>query len=247
MPALEAFRARIGAISPHAPLLILDDARSAQNSAVQRVRAASRECARGLEGPLVVVSPHSRETGVYVSTRGGLADFGVPRADAPYAVDTELSARVASAWGRPTLEEPLDHGITVALQLLGWTEPVVAVGLGERDPDIPAAAASLADVLRPLEGSIVASVNGGAGVTARGPLTELPEGAALEESFSEALRTDVGALGRLAPRLASEAGSCGLGPLLVLARLFPGASMEVLAHEWPYGVGYPVAITRAMS
>lgn len=244
MPELDATRARIGAISPHAPLLVLDDARSGPEGAVERVRAASRECARSLEGPLVVVSPHARETGVYVSTRGGLRAFGVPRADAPYAIDLELSTRVASAWGRPALEEPLDHGITVPLRLLDWTEPVVAVGLGERERDIDAAAASLADVLRTVQGSVVASVNGGAGVTARGPLTKLPQGRALENALLWALQKDVASLETLGPRLASEAGSCGLGPLLVLARLFPGASMEVLAHEWPFGVGYPVAITR---
>lgn len=247
MPALDAARARIGAISPHAPLLVLDRAPLSEDGAVERVRAASRECARRLDAPLVVVSPHSRETGVYVSTRGGLRGFGLPRADASYAIDLELSARVASGWGRPTLDEPLDHGISVPLQLLGWTGPAVAVGLAEEDPDIEAAATSLAEVLGRLPGTVVASVNGGVGVTARGPLTELPEGRALEESFSAALATDVGSLGTLAPRLASEAGSCGLGPLLVLARLFGGVSMEVLAHEWPYGVGYPVAITRTTS
>ena len=195
----------------------------------------------------MVVSPHSRQTGVYLSTRGGLRGFGVPRADATFAVDVELSARVASGWRRPTLEEPLDHGVTVPLQLLGWTGPLVAVGFGEQERDIDAAAASLADVLGDVAASVVASVNGGAGVTPRGPLTKLPQGRSLENALLWALQKDLGSLETLAPRLASEAGSCGLGPLLVLARLFAGSSMEVLAHEWPYGVGYPVAITRATS
>lgn len=228
---------------PHAPLLVLDDPRSRANVALERVRAASREVARVLTGTLVVVSPHARQTGVYMSTRGGLRAFGVPRADATYDVDRQRSARVVSSWGRPVLDDPLDHGVTVPLGLLDYEGPVVAVGLAEDEEDVPGAARSLARALKPIDASVVASVNSGAGVTARGPLTALPHGAALEEELREVLEEDLGGLHELAPRLATEAGACSLGPLLVLAHLFAGSSMEVLAHEWPFGVGYPVAVT----
>jgi len=212
---------------------------------LERVRAASREVAHCLDGILVVVSPHSRGTGVYTSTRGGLHAFGVPRADATYAVDRGVSARVASGWGRPTLDEPVDHGVVVPLELLGWTGSVVAIGFAEDEPDIPEAARSLSRALAELPEwsamSVVASVNGGAGVIPRGPLTELPRGRSLEEELAAALEGDVASLTSLAPQLASDAGSCSLGPLLVFAHLFAGATVRLLAHEWPYGVGYPVA------
>lgn len=142
------------------------------------------------------------------------------------------------------LDDPLDHGIVVPLELLAWSDPVVAVGFAEDEPDVAGAALSLADTMGSIEADVVASVNGGVGVTARGPLTELPRGRELEEELRGALGGDPALLEEVAPRLATEAGSCGLGPLLVFARLFAGASMEVLAHEWPFGVGYPVAVTR---
>ena len=239
--------ARTGALVPHAPLLVLDDARSRADVALERVRAGAREVATLLDGTLVVVSPHAPATGVYVSTRGGLRAFGVPRADAAYNVDQDMSARVAALWGRPALDEHLDHGVTVPLRLLAHDGPVVAVGIAEVEAGVVDVARSLAQALEPVEAAVIASVNGGAGVTARGPLTELPQGAALEAELRSVLEEDVGGLHELAPRLAADGGSCSLGPLLVMAHLFEGMSMDVLAHEWPVGVGYPVAVTRTAS
>lgn len=236
---------RIGAISPHAPLLLLNGALAPEQAAVERIREASRGVALSLGGTLVVISPHSRRTGVYLSARGGVSGFGIPRADAAFDVDRELSARIASSWRRPTLPDPLDHGVVVPLELLSWSGRVVAIGIAENEPQVEAAAASLAEALGPEEATIVASVNGGVGVTARGPLTELPGGRALEEDLRRVLERDLSELEELAPRLAAAGGSCALGPLLVLAHLFEGISMDVRSHEWPFGVGYPVAITRA--
>ena len=238
---------RLGAIVPHAPLLVLEQPSRRAGIALERVRAASREVARILTGTLVVVSPHARRTGVYVSTRGGLRGFGVQRADAAYDVVEGLSARVAAGWGRPKVHDPLDHGITVPLELLARSGSVVAIGIAEDEPDVGGAAVSLARALEPLDVPVVASVTSGAGVTPRGPLTELPNGLVLEEELREVLEDDMGGLRELAPRLATEAGSCSLGPLLVLAHLFAGTSMEVLAHEWPVGVGYPVAVSGGIA
>lgn len=236
--------ARIGAILPHAPLLLLDETPAREQAAVERVRAASRALAAELSGTLTVVSPHARETGVYLSTRAGLRDFGVPRPDAPVEIDVDTSARIGSAWDRPMLSAPLDHGVAVPLALLSWEGPVVAIGIAEREPDIAAAASSLAEVLTSQDATLIASVNGGAGVTPRAPLTELPGGLALEKDVRRVLGRDLTDLEDLALRLATDGGSCALGPLLVLARLFYGMSMDVRAYEWPFGVGYPVAITK---
>lgn len=239
-------RARIGAILPHAPLLLLDETPAREQPAVERVRAASRALADELSGTLMVLSPHARETGVYLSTRGGLRDFGLPRADASFEIDVETSARIGSGWRRPMLSDPLDHGVTVPLGLLSWRGPVVAIGIAEGDePDLTAAASSLAEVLASHDATVIASVNGGAGVTPRAPLTEVPGGLALEEDVRRALGRDLADLEDVAPRLAGAGGSCALAPLLVLSRLFPGVSMDVRSYEWPFGVSYPVAITKS--
>lgn len=245
MPELAMPSARIGAILPHAPLLLLDVAGSRDHAAVERVRAASRALAAEMSETLVVVSPHACETGVYVSTRGGLSHFGLPRADARFELDMAASARIGSGWGRPMLSDPLDHGVTVPLGLLSWERPVVAIGIAETESEVAAAASSLAEVLGSLDATVVASVNGGAGLTPRAPLTELPEALAAEEDVRRALTRDLADLIGVAPRLATAAGSCALGPLLVLARLFPGISMDVRSYEWPFGVSYPVAVTKS--
>jgi hypothetical protein len=134
----------------------------------------------------------------------------------------------------------------VAVELLVPATPVIAVGFAETDPDLHGAAAGLAEAIERSDlgdVSIVASVNSGAGITPRAPLTELAGGEALEHEMARVVKKDVGDLGDIAPRLVAGGASCGLGPLLVLARLFEGVSMEVVAHVWPYGVGYLVART----
>ncbi len=91
---------------------------------------------------------------------------------------------------------------------------------------------------------VVASVNTGAGVTARAPLGELPEGLELERELVAGLARDAATLVDGGAALAALGGSCAGGPLTVLGRLFAGLRGRVLAHEWPYGVGYLVATMR---
>lgn len=235
-------------ILPHAPLLLPEVLESSPESATARVRAGCVAAAPSISGPrALVVSPHALRTGVYASPYGDLAALG-PRAPAALcALDVVLTEEIARRWDRPLLDEPLDHGVVVPLLLANPTVPIVAIGL-EEGGDAAAEAASLARVLEELgaEGTLVASANLSAGLTDRAPLTRLSGAEELERELVDALQRDVGSLLQTAPRLASEAGSCALGPLALLGHLFGGRPAEVLAHEWPYGVGYLVAtITSA--
>ena len=232
-----------GLILPHAPLLLPEVLVSSREGAAARVRAGCVAAALSMSGPrALVASPHAVRTGVYVSPYGDLAALG-PRAPAALCpLDLAFSEELARRWGRPLLEEPLDHGIVVPLLLAEPAVPVVAIGF-EEGGESAEEAASLAQILRDLEmeGSVVASANLSAGLNDRAPLTRLTGAEQLERETTEALMRDAGTLLQNAPRLAAEAGSCGLGPLALLGHLFEGSPAEVLAHEWPYGVGYLVA------
>jgi hypothetical protein len=213
-------------------------------TALEDVRAATRALVDSAPPVAVLVSPHASKSGVYVETRGDLSAFGVPRADARLHLKMDLVDAVAERWGRPLIDEPLDHGIVVPL-LLGFHETtVIAVGL-EEGATAEEDEVSLAGALRSLgpEISVVASVNTGAGITPRAPLSEIPGSIGLESGLRDAMERDGAELAAFASRLGREAGSCGGGPLGVLARLFAGRRFATLAHEWPFGVGYLVART----
>lgn len=235
---------RNASIVPHAPLLVPGVSGSSELEGLEEVRAATRAVARAWSPTTVLISPHGSRPGVYTSPRADLAFLGVPRADARYTVDTRGAEALRARWQRPHLDEPCDHGITVPLLLCEPADPLVAVTMGEGDD--PGEALALADAIRALDGdvTVVASANTGAGITARAPLTELPGARALEEELRAVVERDLGDLVELAPRLGSEAGSCAVGPLLVLGHLFAGRAARVLAHSWPVGVGYLVAGTE---
>lgn len=198
-----------------------------------------RKVARDFDRSTVVVSPHGTRTGVYLDARGDLSAFGVPRAEARADVEQGEVRALAAAWDRPVLEEPLDHGIAVPLLVGALDVPIIAVGLAE-GADPAADARSLAAALAQTEHDVIASVNTGAGITSRAPLTALDGADALENELREVLSEDVGRVDAVARRLAGRGGSCCLGPLLVAAELFAGATADVLVHEWPFGVGYLV-------
>lgn len=236
-----------GLILPHAPLLLPEVLEGPEDDALARVRAACATAARGLDGSrAVVASPHANRTGVYVSPYGDLADLG-PRAPAALCpLDLQLAEEVAERWGRPLLDEPLDHGIVVPLLLSPPSGTIVAIGF-EDAADATDDASELATVLAELdlEATVIASANLSAGITERAPLTRLPGAEELEIETAKGLEQDAASLLETAPRLATLAGSCSAGPLTLFGRLFGRRSVEVLAHEWPFGVGYLVARTAA--
>lgn len=232
-----------GLVLPHAPLLLPEVLAQARDGAAARVRAACLAAARGFaRSRALVASPHAVRTGVYISPYGDLTEMG-PRAPAALCpLDLQSAEELAARWNKPLIDEPLDHGIVVPLLLAAPSTPIVAVGFEEgSDPGEDPTALAIALKEMQFEGTVVASANLSAGLTDRAPLTRLPGAEELETGLVERLRHDAGTLVETAPRLASEAGSCGLGPLALIGHLFGGETSEVLAHEWPYGVGYLVA------
>lgn len=231
---------------PHAPLLTPYVPRSRAEPALDRVRAAVHEAARGFERTTVIVSPHGTSTGVYVHPSADLDAFGLTRASARVDVDERAARTLAEAWGRPLLDGPPDHGVVVPVMLGPVAGPAVCVAFAEgTDPTDDAS--SLADAIATGDLDVIASVNTGAGITERAPLTKLDEAVALEAELAAALEAGARSIADVAARLASEGGSCSLGPLLVFARLFAGVPARVLAHEWPFGVGYLVAVAERKS
>ena len=197
---------------------------------------------------VVIVSPHGATTGVYRAAAGNLDAFG-PRGmavDAPPTVD--LAAAVATAWDRPLLDGLADHGVVVPLRLVDTGDtPVVAVAF-EEDLAPEAAVAegeSLARALHANDATIafVASAHTSAGLTEKAPLPSLPGASEADEAVLAALRSDPGELVACLDALAA-AGSCSVAPLAAFALLCGARPSELLAYEHPFGVGYPVAVTR---
>lgn len=182
---------------------------------------------------VVLVSPHAPGTGSYGEIAGSLDAFGVP--------GVEVRREVVAVPGLGRLADPIDYGVVVPLRIMSWEGPVGAVGFAEDALDL----GDVVTVQRALESltepvSVVASVNLSAGLSPRAPLTEIEGSHQAEETLVQMIQEDVGWLLTGAKSVA-DAGSCGLAPLTLMARLFDGRPARVLAHESPVGVGYLVA------
>ena len=243
-----------GALVPHAPLLLPELSSGETRSASAAIRRSIE--ALNLEGTdvILIASPHGSVTGVYADVRGSLGRFGHPEISVAKQSDPEGAAQLADAWGKPLLGEEVDHGIFVPVSLVASGTPIIAVAFAETTEKSVESADSIelevAGFIEALsnvagKGSVmfVASANDSAGLTRRAPLTEIAGAADLRVEFLAAMTDDVGKIEPLARRMWANAGSCGLAPLLCLARLFAGRPADVVAAEQPVGVGYTVAAT----
>lgn len=244
-----------GALVPHAPLLLPELASAETLAASTAISDAVRAIGFETFDLVIMVSPHGRRSSVYRDLKGSLAGFGYPRIQYEGSTNQGVAARLADAWGQPLLEDPVDHGILVPAGLSQSSAPVVGVTFRETsdvdgagtsivEEEVRALVAAIQSVSGPGSVLFVASANDSAGLTARAPLTELPGASGLRDELIDGLLTDVGQVEDVARRLAADSGSCGLAPLLCLARLFPGQKADVLAKEQPVGVGYTVAVTH---
>ena len=231
-----------GVVVPHAPLLL---EAVAGRPVAHRVVAAAQGLAFPPADVLVVASPHGRATGVYLGASGDLDAFGPPGVSATAAPEPGFARELAGAWGRPLLDEPVDHGVVVPLLLLDATAPVVAVAFAE-GLDAETAIAEAEGLVHALDAAgrtvvFVASANTSAGLTERSPVPSIPGAAEAEADVLEALQSDPGDVTALLPAMA-RAGSCAAGPLAAFSSLCRGRRCELLAYEAPVGVGYAVAI-----
>ena len=242
-----------GAIVPHAPVLlppVSGDENAARTAAVRKAIA-------GLEfgevEAILLLSPHGSRTGVYRSTAGSLAAFGLRGIRATHPTVDGIVSNLSSAWDRPILEGPVDHGVLVPLLSLCPAAPVVAASLRETSSfdrgsveRCVGEGRAFIDAAYRLSGrrvAFVASCNTGAGLTPRAPLTEVSRAVELEERLASDL--DRGALSRDLAIEVGCAGSCAAGTLAAFAAAFGGRQIQVQAHDAPFGVGYLVASALA--
>jgi aromatic ring-opening dioxygenase LigB subunit len=232
----------VGAIVPHAPLLLEEVAEHPDVGRLTKVREAIRSLEVDAD-VVVIASPHGKATGVYARNAGDLSSFGV-EFETSWERDGDVSRSLVEEWGKPMLRHVPDHGIVVPLATIERHGlPVVAASFEEdSDPRHDAHTLGAAVAMLALERRVlfIASANGSSGLTPRAPATEIPGAREVEETVVAELERDAGTLLRGAERL-TEVGSCGLGPLITFAMLFEGRPAQIVAHEWPFGVGYLVA------
>ncbi|MGI8521061.1 MAG: hypothetical protein ACR2MC_10770 [Actinomycetota bacterium] len=235
------------AIVPHAPLLVGGLHPEGFEEPCGSVVRAVRSLSWGEAEAVAVVSPHGAVPGVYARVEGSLRGFG-PAIDGGRPGGEGIAKELAAATGLPLLEGPCDHGVLVPA-LLGCAPGLELVGVslgggsGPEGTSEAGAVALLAPALESFDGRVgfAASAHSGAALSASAPLTELEGAVEAEAAWVAALRSDVGSSEAETRRLARVAGSCGAGPLGVLAALGRGRAAAFHAYERPFGVGYVVA------
>jgi hypothetical protein len=241
------------ALVPHAPLLLAELCPQGFEQQTQRVRDAIATLPWGPVDLVILLSPHGPRSGVYREVSGSLLGFGVRGLTGQWPTAVDRAEELASDWGVPLLDPPVDHGVLVPL-LLGAAagRPVVAATVAESTGSLGDLESSLADARRlaaclgPLgpHTGFVASANSSAALTPRAPYGEQGGALEVEENLLAALRGDVGLLDALAPRLFDAGRSCAAPPLACLALLRAGSAGRLCAYERPAGVGYPVAFVE---
>lgn len=224
---------------PHAPLLLPELGGSRGGPIVDAVGAIDLS---GVDA-VVVASPHGRATGVYRAPEGNLDAFGPRGLDASADPDDAFAEELAAAWARPVLEDPADHGVVVPLRLLATPAPVVAVAFEEGIAPDQGTALARAITSAGRDVAFVASANLSAGLNDRSPLPSLPGAGETDAAVLESLQNDPAKLLDQVHSL-ERAGSCAAPVLAAFGALFAGRPCEVLVYGAPFGVGYPVAVTR---
>jgi aromatic ring-opening dioxygenase LigB subunit len=241
-----------GALVPHAPLLLPEVSGDEVAAQTKAIRRALGTIAFDDVELIVLLSPHSRETGVYSAVAGSLDDFSVPGVELRRPTHAGAVDSLTAMWDKPALPAPVDHGVVVPLMLLASARtPVVAAGLAEVDEETGsfdrarAHAVSFARAIARLSNEsrllLVVSAQTACALTPRAPLTERAEAKQTESEVIAALRGDPGSLRGSLEDLWKRGGSCSPGALAVYAEVFSGRASEVLAYEYPFGVGYVVA------
>jgi hypothetical protein len=242
-----------GYIVPHAPVLLLDHGYPDVVRCARRVRHAMSDLIRDEPDVVVIVSSHGAASGVYKNTRGSLDGFGLEGFSANHSGDAATATGLATAWGRPLIESPPDHGVVVPSLLLGQLGvPVVAVAIEEvtGPVDVPVQpaieeAGALAAAVNATAGdrrwAMLLSAHTSAALSPRAPLLDRPAGHQLHDEVMHALRSNIGRLKDVDAQQWRAAGSCGVGPLTLAGRLWERRTAQVHVEESPAGVGYIVA------
>lgn len=220
-----------GALVPHAPLLLPQVTTSADElrdiwEGLSRVRVP-------VDALVILLTPHSLQTGVYATNEGSLSGFGLPELSGKWATGP------TDGLDLPVLDGPLDHGALVPLLSLGIGGEVVAIGL--------AGASGVPDILGKIRvlaaergGFVLASAHTSARLTERAPLPYSFDAVRVETALITDVESDCDAVRAAAEDLELLGGSCSRSTLEAFGGLFSGARGNVLAYGFPFGVGYPV-------
>lgn len=220
-----------GALVPHAPLLLPEVTSKADDLrdiwvGLSRVRIPQ-------DSSVIVLTPHSQETGVYAVNEGSLSGFGLPEISGKWATGP------IDGLDLPVLEGPLDHGALVPLLSLGVTAQVVAIGLADVS-DMSDTLAKIRAFAAERDGFVLASAHTSARLTERAPLPYWFDAVRLESRLITDVESDCDAISAAAEGLESVGGTCSRTTLEAFGGMFSGAEGTVLAYGFPFGVGYPV-------
>jgi hypothetical protein len=229
------------AIVPHAPLLVPELHPQGHEQRCRAVVGALRCLPWGASEAVAVVSAHGERKGVYTSLYGTLRDLG-PSIATSSAGGTGVAEELAGAAGLPLLEDPCDHGVLVPA-LLGLAEGLDLIGVSLSASWGGDESALLATAVEGFGGrlGLAASAHTGAALSPAAPLTELDGAKNAEQRWLRALRSDASSSRDHLDALGRVAGSCGTGPLDVLAAVGGDRRTQVSCYERPFGVGYLVA------
>jgi hypothetical protein len=130
--------------------------------------------------------------------------------------------------------------------------PIVATGLREVDEEAVSVDQAVADgvsfsqaveeMARTRSIQVIVSAQTSSALTPRAPLTEREEAKLVEADVIAALGGDPAILESRVNDLWRRGGSCSPGTLAAYGRLFAGRASEVVAYQYPFGVGYAVAV-----
>jgi len=244
---------RAAVLMCHAPIVIPAIGRDRVAECLATTRAMARAAAHVVAAQprwLVVLSPHtprhrSRWGLVDGQALGGsFAPFGHP--ELRLSFPNAAAQAQAALGGVPTVavpSQPLDHGALVPLWFLaqaGWAGPTAVLGVPWENTD----AEAIGQALAASDGAVVASGDMSHCLLPGAPAGHHPEAHRFDQAFVDALRR--GSLRdavRPDPALRELAAEDVVDTTAVLhGALGDRASVDVLAYEGPFGVGYCEAI-----
>lgn len=266
----------LAGLMPHPPVVVpevggadaarVEKTRRAMEEFATRVSRAAPET-------IVLISPHGPifSDAVAVTTlptvEGSLKDFGAPQVSVKRDNDPALARSIvarATAMGLPAIgidetlarkykARSLDHGTIVPLwflHLAGVKCPVVPVAMGMLPaPSLYAFGRAIREAAAETGRRIAVIASGDLShrLTPDAPAGFDPDGKVFDREITAALEGgDIEAIFRLDPRMARNAGECGLRPVWIMSGALDGCDIDakLLSYEGPFGVGYAVALFR---
>ena len=252
------------ALMPHPPILVPEVGRGRQNEAAKTLRGLQR-LTSGLPKPdvLVVLSPHQPYAmgALFMneakSYRGSFAMFGVPAVSIEAASSDDDMRILREHLSKAGIEVRAEHvsnltedqGSLVPLYFLKRTwgdlpTLIIASPIGLSPDKSFAMGQALANFQSEKSWALLASGDLSHRMTPDAPAGYEPEYAPeFEAAIEEALKENSPApIRKLSARTLERAGECGLRSVMAMLGLVSGQEIEVFSHEWPFGVGYCVAL-----